>query len=65
MPTDDLQLVKEYPIKAARECCFSNGGQYFAAVNANAVHVYCTYTGASLAVLRGHNGKVRSCCSWR
>jgi hypothetical protein len=51
-------VIKELPIKASREVCFSNGGQYFAAVNNNAVHVYCTHTCASLAVLRGHNGKV-------
>ncbi|KAL4457327.1 hypothetical protein ABPG75_012192 [Micractinium tetrahymenae] len=57
--SDDLRLIKELPIKAAREACFSNGGQYFAVVNGNTVHVFCTYTGASLAVLRGHNGKVR------
>lgn len=51
-------MVRELPIKAARDCCFSTGGQYFAATNGNTVHVYCTYTAASLAVLRGHNGKV-------
>lgn len=32
---DDLRVIKELPIKAARDCCFSNGGQYFAAVNGN------------------------------
>lgn len=58
--SDDLRVVREVPIKACRECSFSNGGQYFAAVNNNAVHVFQTYTGASLAVLRGHNGRVRS-----
>jgi hypothetical protein len=59
---DDLRVVKELPIKASRDACFSNGGQYFAAVNNNAVHVYCTHTCASLAVIRGHNGKVG--CGW-
>lgn len=58
-PADELRTVKELPIKASRDCCFSNGGQYFAAANSNTVHVYCAYTGTSLAVLRGHNGKVR------
>lgn len=57
-PADDLRVVRELPIKAARDCCFSNGGQYFAVINGNTVHVYCTYTCNSLAVLRGHNGKV-------
>lgn len=55
---DDLRVIKELPIKASKDACFSNGGHYFAAVNNNAVHVYCTHTCASLAVLRGHNGKV-------
>jgi len=57
-PADDLRVIKEFPIKAAKDCCFSNGGSYFAAVNGNTVHVYDTYTCASIAVLRGHNGKV-------
>ncbi|PRW57644.1 Cilia- and flagella-associated 57 [Chlorella sorokiniana] len=57
--SDDLRVIKELPIKAARDCCFSNGGQYFSAVNGNTVHVFDTYTCASLVVLRGHNGKVR------
>ena len=51
--------MRELPLKAARDCAFSPGGQYFAAVNNTTVHVYCAYTCASLAVLRGHNGKVR------
>ena len=58
---DDLRVIKELPIKASKDACFSNGGHYFAAVNNNAVHVYCTHTCASLAVLRGHNGKVGAC----
>lgn len=46
------RLVKELPIKGCRDVQFSNGGQYFAAVNSNTVHVYNAYTAASLAVLR-------------
>lgn len=59
---DDLQVVAELPIKAARELCFSNGGALFAAANGNTAHIYCAHTCASLAVLRGHNGKVRRRC---
>ena len=70
LPADDLRVVRELPLKAARDCAFSPGGQYFAAVNNNTVHVFCSYTCASLAVLRGHNGKVRplarlrGACGW-
>lgn len=53
-------MVKELPIKAARDVSFSNGGHFFAAANGNTVHVWCSYTAAPLAVLRGHNGKVLS-----
>ena len=42
---------------------FSNGGQYFAAVNANSVQVYKTYTCEMLASFIGHNNRVRS-ISW-
>lgn len=63
-PPDDLRVVKEFAVKGARECCFSRGGQYFAAVNGNAVHVWDAYTCASVAVLRGHNGKVRYSVPW-
>lgn len=44
--------MREFPIKGCRECSFSSGGQYFAAVNNNSVHVYSAYTCAALAVLR-------------
>lgn len=57
-PPDDLRVVRELPIKAARDLAFSNGGAYLAAANGNNVHVWCAYTAAPLAVLRGHNAKV-------
>lgn len=57
---DDIRPFKEIPVKACRECQFSNGGQYFAAVNGNAIQVFNTYTCDSIATMRGHNGKVRS-----
>merc|ERR1719181_1569316 len=60
---EDMRTFKDIPIKACRECRFSNGGQYFAAVNSNTIQVYKTYTCEMIANLRGHNNKVRS-LSW-
>eukprot|EP00397_Hematodinium_sp_SG-2012_P003973 GEMP01003983.1.p1 GENE.GEMP01003983.1~~GEMP01003983.1.p1 ORF type:complete len:1382 (+),score=370.47 GEMP01003983.1:167-4312(+) len=60
---EDMRTFKDLPIKACRECRFSNGGQYFACVNSNQIQVYKTYTCELVANLRGHNNKVRS-LSW-
>jgi WD40 repeat protein len=57
---DDIRPFKDVPIKACRECRFSTGGQYFAAVNGNAIQVFRTYTFDCVATLRAHVGKVRS-----
>jgi WD40 repeat protein len=57
---DDIRPIKEFPVKACRECQFSNGGQYFAAVNGNTIVLYNTYTCETIGTLRGHNSKVRS-----
>uniref|UniRef100_A0A0G4FUD2 Uncharacterized protein n=1 Tax=Chromera velia CCMP2878 TaxID=1169474 RepID=A0A0G4FUD2_9ALVE len=59
---DDLKTYKEIPIKACRECRFSNGGHLFAAVNSTTIQIFRTYTGEPLWNLRGHNSKVRSVC---
>lgn len=59
---DDVRTVKDFPIKACPECQFSNGGQYFAAVNnSGLVQVYDTYKCESVTVFRGgHTGNVKS-----
>ncbi|XP_073385676.1 uncharacterized protein [Physcomitrium patens] len=57
---DDLKTIKEFNVKGCNECCFSTGGQYFAAVHSNAVHVFETYTCNNIGNLRAHSGKVRS-----
>ena len=44
--------MREVSIRGCKECAFSNGGHLFAAVNGNVVHVYSTYTCASIALLR-------------
>jgi hypothetical protein len=36
---EEIRPFREFPIKMCRECRFSNGGQYFAAVNSNTITV--------------------------
>lgn len=50
----------QIPIKGCRDVCFSNGGQYFAAINGITLSIFNTYTCECVGNLRGHNGKVRS-----
>ena len=57
---DDLRVIKEFNIKGCRECKFSNGGQYLAAVNGSTISILATYTGETVNGLRGHNGKVNA-----
>lgn len=45
-------------MQGCRECMFSSGGQYFAAVNGATISIYNTYTCENVGNLRGHNGKV-------
>ena len=58
---DDIREFKNFPIRSCPECKFSNGGQYFAAVHGNIIHIYSTYTCDTIGHLRGHNGKVSLC----
>jgi hypothetical protein len=56
---DDLQLWREFPIiKNCVICAFSTGGQYFAAVNGNNVHIFSTYNGLNVGTLRAHINQV-------
>lgn len=57
---DDIRPFREFTIRSCRECRFSNGGQYFAAVHANTVQIYSTWTFENLGNLKGHNAKVRA-----
>ena len=63
---DDIRPFKEFGIKGCRECRFSVGGHYFAAVNNNAIQVFNFYTFDNTCNLRGHSGKVHRrtvlCC---
>lgn len=56
----DLCEFKNIGIRSCSACCFSNGGQFFAAMHSTTIHVYYTYTCELLGHLRGHNGKVKS-----
>eukprot|EP00003_Mantamonas_plastica_P007526 TRINITY_DN1634_c0_g1_i5.p1 TRINITY_DN1634_c0_g1~~TRINITY_DN1634_c0_g1_i5.p1 ORF type:complete len:1021 (+),score=468.18 TRINITY_DN1634_c0_g1_i5:488-3550(+) len=57
---DDIEQFKEITIRGCKECKFSNGGQYFAAVNSNTIQVFNTWTFENIGNMRGHTGKVRS-----
>ncbi|ESO94501.1 hypothetical protein LOTGIDRAFT_118162 [Lottia gigantea] len=57
---DDIRTFKEFTVRGCRECSFSNGGHYFAAVHGNVIQIYSTTTFDNIANLKGHNGKVRS-----
>lgn len=46
------RLIKEFSVKACKECCFSHGGHYFAAVNGNTISIYNTYTFDNIGNLR-------------
>ena len=61
---NQIKTVKEFPIKSCKEVRFSNGGNYFAAVNgtnAQSINVYHTYTGENPPsfVTKAHNGKIK------
>ncbi|KAI8607724.1 WD40-repeat-containing domain protein [Chytriomyces sp. MP71] len=57
---DDIRPFREFTVRGCRECRFSNGGQYFAAVHGNTIQIYSTWRFENLGNLKGHNGKVRS-----
>ncbi|CAM9492887.1 unnamed protein product [Chrysoparadoxa australica] len=56
---DTMTTFRELPVKQCREVKFSNGGQWFAAVNGNAICIYDFLTQEKITDLRGHNSKVR------
>ncbi len=56
---EDIRPFKEFPVKACRECQFSHGGQYFAAINGPTIQIYNTYSCEPMASFRS-NGKVKS-----
>lgn len=61
---DKLEEEKDYSIRKCPEVRFSNGGQFFAAVNGTVINVFSSYTLQQLYTLRGHTGRVR-CLFWQ
>ncbi|TKC38954.1 hypothetical protein EI555_020958 [Monodon monoceros] len=57
---DDIRSFKEYSVRGCKECCFSNGGHLFAAVNGNVIHIFSTTSLENISNLKGHTGKIRS-----
>lgn len=59
MLINDLRLWKEFAsVKGCTNCAFSHGGQYFAAVSGNSVHIISSYTGHPVGNLGAHLNKV-------
>eukprot|EP01083_Nonionella_stella_P253176 871431_1 len=58
---DDIEPYKDFHIvRNCHECTFANGGHIFAAVNGDKIHIYNTYSGELISILRGHNQKIKS-----
>jgi hypothetical protein len=55
---DDIHPCCEFSIHSCHECCFSNNGHLFAAVNGNIIQVYSSVSFENLYNLEGHSGKV-------
>lgn len=55
---DDIKTYWESPIKSARGCKFSHGGQYFAVITAINVTVFNTYSFETVAVIRVGSGRI-------
>jgi hypothetical protein len=49
----------QIPIKSCHEVRFSHGGEYVCGANNALVQVHSTYTGETIALLKGHTAKVR------
>jgi len=64
--SNNLKTYKDIQVKNCREARFSNGGQFFAAVNSNNIQVFNTYTCENNPnwIFKGHGGKVRA-LTWK
>jgi hypothetical protein len=58
LTVDDMHPCHEFYIRGCCECCFSNSGHLFAAVNGDIIQVYSSVSFENLYNLKGHNGKV-------
>jgi WD40 repeat protein len=57
---NDIVIHREFPIRSCRECRFSHGGQYFAAVNTNNAEVYSSYIFKNLVNLRSPGQRIKA-----
>lgn len=57
---DDLHTCKDFPVRHCTYVKFARGGQYFAAVSGSNIHLFNTYTGAQIGIMRGHTGRPRA-----
>ncbi len=49
---------RELFLRAPTKCCYSNGGQSFAAIANSLIHVHSAYARNAVATLRGNDGQV-------
>lgn len=59
---DTITESRSIAARMVSDCSFSHGGQYFALVHTNTVHLYATYSSETnyFQQLRGHTQKIRS-----
>ncbi|KAL0279051.1 UNVERIFIED_CONTAM: hypothetical protein PYX00_000691 [Menopon gallinae] len=55
---DDLEVIREFPIRECALSSFGNMGHYLGAVNRDIIQVYSCVTFQIMAFLKGHNAKV-------
>ncbi|XP_037969047.2 cilia- and flagella-associated protein 57 [Plutella xylostella] len=57
---DDLEVMREFPIRSCARACFSSNGHLFAAVNNQVIQVFSSVSFQNIYNLKGHNGKITS-----
>lgn len=55
---DDLQELREFPIRNCNACSYSNNGHMFAAADGNVIEIFSTITFERMFNLKGHFGEV-------
>lgn len=55
---DDLEVIREFPVRECALSSFGNLGHYLGAVNRTIIQVYSCVTFQVMAILKGHNAKV-------
>lgn len=57
---EEIYVSREISARQVSYIKFSKGGHYLAAANGANLQIYQTYTGTTVATLRGHNNRIRS-----